>query len=101
MIGRTTGRTWFDTLESKHFEIEFIDERLNDSDRIILAADIVIEPFGEQGALGSKSYHLQRNASWICRICCTYDQYTIISRFFTTCRVVIGHCCNERVLRLV
>ena len=52
MIGRTTRRTWFDALKSKHFEIEFIDERLNDSDRIILA-DIVIETFGEQCALGS------------------------------------------------
>ena len=47
MIGRTTGRTWFDTPKSKRFEIEFIDECLNDSDRIILA-DILIEPFGEQ-----------------------------------------------------
>ena len=52
MIGRTTGRRSFDTPKSKHFEIEFIDERLNDSDRILLA-DIVIEPFGEQCALGS------------------------------------------------
>ncbi|OOO00933.1 MAG: hypothetical protein USCGTAYLOR_02863 [Chromatiales bacterium USCg_Taylor] len=51
MIGRTTGRPWFDALESKYFEIEFIDERLNNPDRILLA-DIVLEPFGEQCALG-------------------------------------------------
>ena len=59
MIGRTTRRTWFDTLKSKYFEIEFIDERLNDSDRIILA-DIVIETFGEQCALGSASPSTKR-----------------------------------------
>jgi hypothetical protein len=46
MIGRSAGLLWFNTRETQLAKIEFINERINDSDRVIFFS-VIIQAFSE------------------------------------------------------